>query len=64
MTKMKQTAPYNLFDIQVCVTCGKPCHFGTGRFVNRYPVGHDDIEGFRCGDCAYEIDNLIDNEGG
>ena len=50
----------NLFDKQICIDCGKPCHFGTGRFVNRYAVYSDDIEGWRCGECAEEVDALLE----
>ena len=50
----------NLFDKQICVDCGKPCHFGTGRFVNRYAVYTDEYEGWRCGDCAAEVDLLLE----
>ena len=35
----------SLFESQICVDCGEPCHFGSGRFVNRYSVYADDIEG-------------------
>ena len=37
--------PINLFDKQICVDCDLPCHIGSGRFVNRYPVYNDDVEG-------------------
>ena len=50
----------NLFDKQICVDCGKPCHFGTGRFVNRYAVYTDEYEGWRCGECAEELDALFE----
>tara|TARA_R100000353_G_scaffold51482_1_gene40823 strand:+ start:272 stop:451 length:180 start_codon:yes stop_codon:yes gene_type:complete len=51
----------NLFDSQICIDCGLPCHSGSGRFVNRYPVyAHEyGIEGWRCGDCAEEVDALL-----
>ena len=52
--------PINLFDSQICVDCGLPCHFGSGRFVNRYSVYNDDVEGWRCGDCAAEVDALLE----
>ena len=32
----------NLFESEICVDCGKPCHMGSGRFVNRYSVYADD----------------------
>ena len=51
----------NLFDKQICVDCGKPCHFGTGRFVNRYAVYTDEYEGWRCGECAEELDALLED---
>ena len=50
----------NLFDSQICVDCNLPCHFGSGRFVNRYSVYNDDVEGWRCGDCAVEVDALLE----
>ena len=50
----------NLFDSQICVDCNLPCHFGSGRFVNRYSVYNDDVEGWRCGDCAAEVDALYE----
>ena len=50
----------NIFDKQICVDCGKPCHFGTGRFVNRYAVYTDEYEGWRCGECAEEVDALFE----
>ena len=50
----------NLFDSQICVDCGLPCHIGSGRFVNRYSVYNDDVEGWRCGDCAAEVDAMIE----
>ena len=34
----------DLFDSQICVECGEPCHFGSGRFVNRYPRDDGDVE--------------------
>ena len=52
--------PLNLFDSQICVDCGLHCHFGSGRFVNRYSVFNDDVEGWRCGDCAAEVDALLE----
>ena len=52
--------PLNLFDSQICVDCGLPCHFGSGKFVNRYSVFNDDVEGWRCGDCAAEVDALLE----
>mgnify|MGYP003120230856 FL=1 len=50
----------NLFDSQICVDCNKPCDFGSGRFVNRYAVYSDDFEGWRCGECAAEVDALLE----
>tara|TARA_R100000773_G_C4192473_1_gene97867 strand:- start:348 stop:515 length:168 start_codon:yes stop_codon:yes gene_type:complete len=52
----------DLFDSQVCVECGEPCHFGSGRFVNRYPRDDGDVEGWVCGFCAVEIDAIIGEE--
>tara|TARA_B100000073_G_C23252628_1_gene378967 strand:+ start:220 stop:405 length:186 start_codon:yes stop_codon:yes gene_type:complete len=50
----------NLFESEICVDCGKPCHMGSGRFVNRYSVYADDYEGWRCGDCAAEVDAMLE----
>ena len=50
----------NLFNSQICVDCNQPCHFGTGRFVNRYSVYSDDVEGWRCGEYAEEVDALLE----
>ena len=50
----------NLFNKQICLDCGKPCHFGTGRFVNRYAVYTDEYEAWRCGECAEEVDTLLE----
>ena len=50
----------NLFDSQICVDCGLPCHFGSGRFINRYSVYADDVEGWRCGECAEAVDNMME----
>ena len=52
--------PVNLFDKQICVDCNLHCHFGSGRFINRYPVENDDVEGWRCGDCAAEVDAMLE----
>tara|TARA_B100000161_G_C33436893_1_gene362796 strand:- start:78 stop:263 length:186 start_codon:yes stop_codon:yes gene_type:complete len=52
--------PLNLFDSQICVDCGLPCHFGSGRFVNRYSVYADDVEGWRCGECAEAVDKMME----
>lgn len=50
----------NLFDSGICVDCGKPCHFGSGRGFNRYAVYTDEYEGWRCGECAEEVDALFE----
>ena len=50
----------NFFDSQICVDCGLPCHFGSGRFVNRYSVYSDDVEGWRCGECAEAVDKMME----
>ena len=50
----------NLFDSQTCVDCGLPCHPGSGRFINRYAVYNEDVEGWRCGDCAEKLDALLE----
>ena len=52
--------PLNLFDSQICVDCGLPCHFGSGRFVNRYSVYADDVEGWRGGECAEAVDKMME----
>ena len=52
--------PLNLFDKQICVDCGLPCHFGSGRFVNRYSVYSDDVEGWRCGECVEAVDKMME----
>ena len=53
--------PIDLFDKQICVDCNQPCHFRSGRFVNRYAVYDDNFRGWRCGDCAEEVDALLEN---
>ena len=58
--KKMPDVPINLFDKQICVDCDLPCHIGSGRFINRYPVYNDDVEGWRCGDCAAEVDALLE----
>ena len=50
----------NLFDSGICVDCGKPCHLGSGRGFNRYAVYTDEYEGWRCGECAEEVDALLE----
>jgi len=50
----------NLFKKEICVDCKEPCHCGSDRFINRYPVYSDDVEGWRCGDCATEIDSILE----
>ena len=50
----------NLFDSGICVDCGKSCHLGSGRGFNRYAVYTDEYEGWRCGDCAEEVDALLE----
>ena len=50
----------NLFNSGICVDCGKPCHLGSGRGFNRYAVYTDEYEGWRCGECAEELDNLFE----
>ena len=52
--------PMNLFDSQICVDCGLPCHFGSGRFVNRYSVYDDNVVGWRGGDCAAKVDAMLE----
>ena len=50
----------NLFDSGICVDCSKPCHLGSGRGFNRYAVYTDEYEGWRCGECAEEVDALLE----
>ena len=52
--------PLNLFDSGICVDCSKPCHLGSGRGFNRYAVYTDEYEGWRCGECAEEVDALLE----
>ena len=52
--------PNELFDKQICVDCNLPCHFGSGRFVNRYSVYNDDVEGLRLVACAAEVDTMLE----
>ena len=52
----------NLFDSQICVQCKKPCHFGSGRFVNRYPYDDGDVEGWVCGFCDSENQAMMEEE--
>ena len=52
--------PINLFDSGICVDCGKSCHLGSGRGFNRYAVYTDEYEGWRCGDCAAEVDTMFE----
>ena len=54
----------NLFDAEVCIDCDKPCHLGSTRFVNRYPCWLDYAHGYRCGDCAAELDAEFAKEHG
>ncbi len=51
-----------IFNQEVCVDCEKPCHMGTGRFVNRYAYYGEDVEGWRCGECAVTLETLIESE--
>jgi len=46
----------DLFDLNICTECGKDCHFGSGRFVNRYPRYTSTTEGWVCGDCEAQYD--------
>tara|TARA_R110002020_G_scaffold9522_7_gene37374 strand:- start:2429 stop:2659 length:231 start_codon:yes stop_codon:yes gene_type:complete len=39
----------------ICVDCRQDTSFGSGRFVNRYPVSTDTEEGYRCDDCEQKI---------
>ena len=50
----------NLFNSEICVDCGLACRIGSSRFINRYPVYSDEVEGYRCGDCAAEVDALCE----
>ena len=49
----------DFFEENVCIDCGLPCHFGSGRFVNRYSV-YGDVDGWRCGECASDVDELLE----
>ena len=53
--------PKNLFSLEICVDCSKNCSIGSGRFVNRYAYYGDEVEGYRCGQCATELDSLIED---
>ena len=55
------TKVINLFDSQICVQCKKPCHFGSGRFVNRYPYDDGDVEGWVCGFCDSENQAMMED---
>jgi hypothetical protein len=50
----------NLFEKEICLECGKPCNFGSGRFVNRIPCYLDEVEGFRCGSCQSKLDEYYE----
>ena len=52
--------PTNTFETEICVDCGSLCSFGTGRYVNRYAVYNEKVEGWRCGFCAEELELLIE----
>ncbi len=54
----------NIFDKEICVDCDNNCSHGTGRYVNRYPFYGDDIEGWRCGICAEEIETEFNENKG
>ena len=53
--------PENLFSLEICVDCSRNCSIGSGRFVNRYAYYGDEVEGYRCGQCATELDSLIED---
>tara|TARA_R100001509_G_scaffold154281_1_gene115799 strand:+ start:7031 stop:7234 length:204 start_codon:yes stop_codon:yes gene_type:complete len=50
------TGVIDMHNLEVCIHCDKFCHFGSGRFVNRYSgyIEHNDTtyEGWVCGDCC------------
>ena len=52
--------PENLFSLEICVDCSRNCSIGSGRFVNRYAYYGDEVEGYRCGECATELDAFIE----
>lgn len=54
----------NIFDKEICVDCDNNCSPGTGRYVNRYQFYGDDIEGWRCGICAEEIETEFNENKG
>jgi len=49
---------------ETCAVCKRPCHFGTGRFVNRCGYSDDHIEdGWLCGECvAAHEDNFTEHK--
>ena len=49
---MLMCKPVNTFKTEICVDCGNLCSLGTGRYVNRYAVYNEEVEGWRCGFCA------------
>jgi hypothetical protein len=53
---VKKSEVKDSFDKEICVSCGNPCHFGSGRFVDRYPSYGDEEEGWVCGFCAVEAE--------
>jgi hypothetical protein len=50
----------DIFGQEICVDCDQSCKFGTGRYVNRYAYYGDEIQGWRCGCCAEELDSLLE----
>ena len=58
---MLMCKPVNTFKTEICVDCGNLCSLGTGRYVNRYPVYNEEVEGWRCGFCAEELDALMED---
>lgn len=59
---MLEVSIKDIFDKETCVHCDAKCHFGSGRYVNRYPYYGDEVEGWVCGFCAVEDDERRDSE--
>jgi hypothetical protein len=42
--------------IDPCDECGESTAFGSGKFVNRYPVFNENFDGYRCDECDSKIE--------
>lgn len=40
---------------ELCDECGESTAFGSGKFVNRYPVSNDEYECYRCDECDSKL---------